>query len=92
LNHYSQKVYADKCLSFQIDIWFVSVGEKERTASKGKFVNDQVLNVYIVVNRIGDNIYGEWFTNNQIFISNFLRRRFGCFGEVIVRDSWGETG
>jgi hypothetical protein len=92
LNHSSQKVYADKSLSFQIDIWFVSVGEKERTASKRKFVNDQVLNVYIVVNRIGDTIHGEWFTNNQTSIAKFLRGRFGCFGEVIARDSWGETG
>jgi hypothetical protein len=40
LNHPSQKVYADKMLSLQIDILFLLIGEKERerekTASKGR--------------------------------------------------------
>jgi hypothetical protein len=53
LNHASQKLYAEKILSFPIDILFVSIGEKERererTALKEKSFNCQILNVYMVV-------------------------------------------
>jgi hypothetical protein len=56
LNHPAQEVYADKILSFQIAVLFVSMGEGERTASKGEFVNGRILTVYLVQNRIHDKI------------------------------------
>jgi autonomous glycyl radical cofactor GrcA len=56
LIHFAHKCDADKIDSFWIGVLFVSIGERQKIASKDEVRNDQILNVYIIGNCLSQKI------------------------------------
>jgi hypothetical protein len=80
LNHSAQQFDADKSHSFWTGFLFVSIEQRERTASKSKLVNDQILNDYMNRNWIDCQILlidsSQWSQKISISSHNRFLREF----------------
>jgi hypothetical protein len=101
LNHFAHKFDADKIDSLWIGILFVSIEQRERIASKDKFYNDQILNVYIIWNWIhqkmeitrnstGPSIALEICPSSRICVCFTVFRTWLAGEDVCYRPWWSE--